>query len=85
MDLSFWASLIKTDKKCKFITGNCTHVIGPFWIYEGCTEVLKDAVDDVEILSYEIIPCLGDLKQKEIIDGCEEWFFIDWDNIKESE
>jgi len=75
--IEFWTSLIKTPEKNDFLTDNCTHVIGEYWIYEGVIESLEDAVTSYEVVSEGAVPCLGGLSRQELVNGCIEWYAVE--------
>lgn len=74
MDIEFWTSLIKTPEVNDDLKINCTHVTGKWWIFEGSNECLDDFLSDYEIISEGAVPCLGDLSEVALIEGCEVWF-----------
>jgi len=66
MDFKFWVSLIKAKPRDQFIQRNCTHIKNRYHIYEGCTDLLKEEVPDVEILAEGVVGCLGGLSREEL-------------------
>lgn len=75
--MKFWVSLIKTPDNNKFLEENCTHVVGGYWIYEGCNEVLGDELNSHEVIAEGAVPSLGGMTPKQLTEGCSTWFGVD--------
>jgi len=74
--MEFWTSLVKTKDVNRFLQENCTHVTGEYWIFEGDNYLLEDELSEYEIVTEGGVPCLGGMSEKELIDGCAEWFGV---------
>ena len=73
--MEFFVKLIKTSKTNQDIEGNCTHVFGNIWLFEGEIDCLTD--DDsvkVDVIDEGVVGCLGDMGQKELIELCKDTF-----------
>ena len=75
--MSFGVVLIKTPDKASFLTLNCTHVKGQYWIYEGLDELLDDELTKYSLLAHGVAPSLGGLTESELVEGCLNWFNVD--------
>ena len=74
-DVEFWVSLIKASNGNNpaakaVLEDNCTHVKGPYWIYEGETEYLEADGVRFEVVGEGAVGCLGGLSQAELVTVC---------------
>lgn len=63
-----------TPSEEKKLDVNCTHVKGPYWIFEGelwCLDCRLILIDT------GVVGCLGDLSQAELIEVCKNAFEFD--------
>ncbi|MEW8042017.1 MAG: hypothetical protein AB2777_21400 [Candidatus Thiodiazotropha endolucinida] len=77
--MEFWTALIKTPDDSEFLSDNCTHVVGEYWIFEGDNELLDDELSQHEIVAEGGVPCLGDLTTQQLIDGCADWYGVEFE------
>lgn len=53
------------------IKANCTHVEGPYWIYEGDEFALSG---NFVVLDHGFVECLGGLSKDELLEVCDQSF-----------
>lgn len=82
MNVEFWVKLIKINgiqskESQKSLNGNCTHVKGNYYIFEGDEWVLEEDGVKFKIIEEGAVGCLGGLTEKQLIKVCEESFGVD--------
>lgn len=68
--MNFWVKLIKVlntrdEDSRKSVQSNCTHVAGPFWLFEG-DECALDPGTSFDIIDEQAIEAYGDLTGTEL-------------------
>ena len=81
-DVEFWVSLIKVSNGNNpaakaALEANCTHVKGPYWIFEGETYCLEGDGVNFEVIGEGAVGSLGGLSQSELVGVCLNDFGVD--------
>ena len=81
-DIEFWVSLLKVSNGNNpavkaALEANCTHVKGPYWIFEGETECLEDDGVAFEVVGEGAVGSLGGLSQPELVAVCLDDLGVD--------
>lgn len=71
--MSFLVNMIKADEN-SFLKENATHIVGPYWFYEGDLEFCD--VKSFEDLGQSVVPSLGGLSESELIAIAEIHFCV---------
>ena len=80
--MEFWTTLIKTaevqsENARVSLMENCIYVDNNVWIFEGDVEALDYDRVNFEILSEGMVPSLGDMDTKELVELCKNNFGVD--------
>lgn len=75
--MQFWVTLIKTKDNNDFLKENCTHVTGPYWIFEGENWLLDDNLSSHIEITEGAVPALGDMNESELIDCVRDCLGVD--------
>lgn len=80
----YWVSLIEVEPQDEgaetydpaLLEGECTHVAGNIWLYEGDVEMLEDQGIDFQVLDEGAVPDLGGLTTEQLKALCNESFAL---------
>ena len=81
-DVEFWVSLIKVSNGNNpaakaALEANCTHVKGPYWLYEGETDCLEADGVKFEVVGEGAVGSLGGISQAELVAVCLDDLGVD--------
>ena len=88
-DVEFWVSLIKVSNGNNpaakaALEANCTHVKGPYWIFEGETYCLEGDGVNFEVIGEGAVGSLGGISQAELVAVCLNDFGVDLSAVEET-